>query len=163
MNTYHYIQHSKEGGKDLVFTTDALNILEADKLAKAAGFDPMRLACSPGLKLVLFYGCTSSRLSKEQVIKITNLPIKNFGEPTEKYIRVFPKFHYVHDKTIHPGNSKKQIVAAHKEILGRKIYESVQMQWLTPDGVTTIATDIKKILQELDAEARIVKKADHDK
>jgi hypothetical protein len=149
MQTYHYrdILNTKE----ILFTTDANNILEADEIAKTAGFNPMRMICSIGFKLVLFQGCVAKRLWKEEVFKVPAKYKDGVLVEESKYVRNFPGYYYDHKKIIYSGNSKLQIVQENERFFKHKIWENPTFMWQTPDGVHTHDKgQIKALLQVIE-------------
>ena len=157
MNLYHYIEYKNNNSK-IVFVTEAINITDADSKAKSAGFDPLRLSCSIGLKLVLFKNCEVVRLTKEEVIHV-KAKVNEQGDVVEqeKFYRNFPQNYYKIDKIEMRGNSKSEIVATNEKMIKLWMYGICPLQWVVPGGATCYATDIKTILQSIEDQRKPMK------
>lgn len=158
MKTYHYLEYAKDGSTALVFAIDANDILEADVMAKNAGFNPMQLSCITGLTFVIFNGCTSHYLSKETVTHVkARVDDAGIEVKPEKFYREFPKIYYKIDKTEFKGNSRRDIVEKNERLMRQLIHGNGILQWKTPDGFVSFARDIKSILQAIDEDRNIKK------
>lgn len=133
MNSYHYLEYAKNGDRKMVFVTTALNITDADQKAKEAGFEPMRLACSIGLKLVHFKSAERVQLSPEEVVHVPAYKAEDGTEVPEKFHRNLPTFHYKIVQDEYYGHSKLDIVEKNERLL-KLLNQGATLLWKTPDG-----------------------------